>query len=89
MADPIDDLERALASSVNPEILPTLFNAIDRWREHHGGCRAYIARHSIDRRHKTIIKLTQDGLKPEDVAELVGVCPLTVRRVARASSYVS
>ena len=89
MADAIDDLEQALSRAVNPEILPSLYQAIDAWRQHHGGCRAYIARHSIGRRHQTIISLTQAGLPPEDVAQRVGVCPVTVRRVARASSYVS
>ena len=88
MADAIDDLEQALSRAVNPEILPSLYQAIDQWRQHHGGCRAYIARHSISRRHQTIISLTQAGLPPEDVAQRVGLTPQHIRRLSRKSSYI-
>jgi hypothetical protein len=88
VADPIDDLERALASSVNPELLPTLFNAIDQWRQHHGGCRAYIARHSIERRKAEIVRLSQQGMKPTDVANMTGLTPQHIRRISRKSSYL-
>jgi DNA-binding NarL/FixJ family response regulator len=89
MADPIDDLESIISSSVDAEILPAIYSAIDQWRRYHGGCRAYIAKHSIGRRHQAIINLTQEGIPPADVAQRVGVCQATVRRVARSSSYVS
>ena len=89
MADAIDDLEQALSRAVNPEILPSLYQAIDQWRQHHGGCRAYIARHSISRRHQAILSLAQTGLNQCEIARAVGVSHDTVRRVAsKRSSYL-
>jgi hypothetical protein len=88
MADAIDDLERALSRAVNPEILPSLYQAIDQWRQHHGGCRAYIARHSIERRKAEIVRLSRQGMKPTEVANMTGLTPQHIRRISRKSSYL-
>lgn len=86
MADPIDDLEHLLAGSVPQEALPNLYAAIDTWRHHHGGNRAYIARVSIERRHAEIIRLAQSGLSQSEIAKRVGVSKSNVSRVT--SSYL-
>jgi hypothetical protein len=86
MADPVDDLEKTLAGAVPADVLPAVYRAIDAWRNHHGGCRAYIARHSIERRHQVILQLTQAGLRPDEVAAQVGITPRSEEHTSELQS---
>jgi DNA-binding NarL/FixJ family response regulator len=90
MADPIDDLEQRLVSAVPQTAIQGLFAAIDQWRNDHGGNRAYIAKHSVDRRQKEILRMHSQGLRSRDIAERLGMSQKQIRRItsSRKSSYL-
>lgn len=90
MTDAIDDLERILAGRIGQDALPNLYAAIDEWRQYHGGNRAYIAQHSVDRRQTEIIRLADAGLKTAEIAERVGVSKSWVKKLTlRRSKYLN
>lgn len=90
MADPIDDLEQRLVSAVPQTAIPELFAAIDQWRIAHGGNRAYIAKHSVDRRQQEVLRLYSQGVKRSEIAHRIGISAKQVQRItsSRKSSYL-